>query len=252
VVGGVLADFLGYRAAFFSTGVTLALSGVIVLKWVDSDSRPAKSAADEPGKAKKFTLFPDIKPIVASPVLVTLMLVSFGVNSSSGVVVPMLPLFLKELVGDSTYIASSTGLILGAGAASTAIAAVMVGKFSARVGYWKTLIFCISMGAGLTVPQAFVRNIFQLAVLRALSCFFTGGWSPVINAIIAVSADKKNQGSVYGINSSVASAGQAIGPLIGSVVAMLNYRATFVTTACILGLSAWKTSRRRKQNAGKF
>ena len=67
---------------------------------------------------------------------------------------------------------------------------------------------------------------------------------PVINAIIAISSDKKHQGTIYGVNASVASIGAALGPMIGSVAAMLNYRAMFLTTAIILGLSALETKRR--------
>jgi hypothetical protein len=34
--------------------------------------------------------------------------------------------------------------------------------------------------------------------------------------------------------------------MIGSFAAMLSYRAAFLTSALILGLSAWGTARRRK------
>jgi DHA1 family multidrug resistance protein-like MFS transporter len=167
----------------------------------------------------------------------------------------MLPLFLKELAHQASsegpqYIGSSTGLVLGIGAASTAIAAVLVGKYAAGFGYWRTLIFCLIAGAILTVPQAFVSSVYQLAAFRAMASFFIGGANPVLNAIIAVTADKDHQGSVYGINSSVSSTGAALGPLIGSTVAMLNYRAVFLATAAILGLSAWGTIRRRQKQAG--
>jgi MFS family permease len=90
--------------------------------------------------------------------------------------------------------------------------------------------------------------MFQLAFLRAISSFFIGGAAPVINAIIAVSSEKKHQGVVYGINSSVGAAGNALGPLIGSATAMLSYRLSFLTTGIILGLAAWQTARRRKQS----
>jgi DHA1 family multidrug resistance protein-like MFS transporter len=246
LVGGVLADFIGYRAAFFSTGIVLVMSGIVVLKGLDNDTRPVSEKS-----AKKLTLIPDIRPIKASPLLITLLVVSFGVQSANTVATPMLPLFLKSLIrnlsAEPAYIGSSTGVVLGVGAAFAAMAAVLVGKLSSRIGYWKTLMICLSAGAALTVPQTFVTKMYQLVVLRALSSFFIGGTAPVINAIIAVSSDKTHQGTVFGVNSSVSSAGNALGPIIGSAAAMLSYRAVFLTSALILAVSAWITSSRRRK-----
>ena len=246
LVGGVLSDAFGYRIAFFSTGIVLALAGAIILKWVDKDVRPKAE-----GEPKKISIVPDIKPIIASPLLITLMLVTFGVQAANAAIFPMLPIFLKnmlfEVSGESAFIASTTGVVIGVGAAFTALAAVLVGKVSTRIGYWTTLVFCLSAGAVLTVPQAFVTSVLELTILRSLSSFFIGGTIPVISAIIAVSSDKDQQGTIYGFNSSMTFAGAALGPMIGSAVAILNYRAFFLAAAVILALSAIETARQRSK-----
>jgi DHA1 family multidrug resistance protein-like MFS transporter len=184
------------------------------------------------------------------------MLVTCCLQASNNAANPMLPLFLKELaqkVSESPeYIGSSTGIVLGVGAAFTALAAALVGKFAGHSGYRLTLLVCLSGGALLTLPQTFVTNMYQLTVLRAFSSFFIGGCIPVVNAIIAVSTDKNNQGTIYGINSSVSSTGAALGPMIGSAAAMLSYRAVFVVSALILGLSAFSVRKRSMfEGAGK-
>lgn len=260
LIGGVLSDFLGHRVAFLSTGLVLASAGLIILKWVEDDGRLPRAEGDREnsrlppeGQAKKrLSVLPDIRPILNSPVLIILMFVTFTTQAANTTISPMLPLFLKELAlqgmnGSSLYIGSATGIVLGAGAASTALAAVLVGKYSTHFGYWKTLIFCLCAGTICIVPQAFVTNMIQLTIFRAMSSFFIGGTAPVLNAIIAVRADKKIQGSVYGFNSSVSSAGGALGPIIGSAAAMINYRAVFLATAFILGLSSWGTIHRRRK-----
>jgi DHA1 family multidrug resistance protein-like MFS transporter len=263
LIGGVLSDFLGHRIAFLGTGLVLASAGLIILKGVEDDRRlpraeteksssgEARSSPEEGGR-KGLSLLPDIRPIVNSPVLITLMFVTFTTQAANTTVSPMLPLFLKELAargtnGELQYIGSATGLVLGIGAASTALAAVLVGKYSTRFGYWRTLIFCLCAGTLCIVPQAFVTNMTQLTIFRAMSSFFIGGTAPVLNAIIAVRAEKKHQGSVYGFNSSISSAGGALGPMIGSAAAMINYRAVFLATALILGLSSWGTIRGQKK-----
>jgi DHA1 family multidrug resistance protein-like MFS transporter len=164
----------------------------------------------------------------------------------------MLPLFLGELIKEagepSRFLGSSTGIVRGAGAGATALAAFLVGKYSTRFGYWKTLIFCLAAGSILTVPQTFVSNMAQLTVFRALASFFIGGAAPVLNAIIAVSTEKKYQGSVYGVNSSISSAGGALGPVIGSAIALFNYRSVFLGTAALLGFAALQTWRNRRNS----
>jgi DHA1 family multidrug resistance protein-like MFS transporter len=242
LIGGVISDFLGHRIAFLSTGMVLAGAGFIVLKWVEDDS-----STHQHKKGERISFLPDIKPLLESPVLISLMLTTFVIQAANTIAAPMLPLFLKELAADSKYIGSATGIVLGAGAAATAVAAVLVGKYSSHFGYWKTLAFCLTAGAILTVPQAFVSNMVQLTVFRALASFWIGGAAPVLNAIIAVSTKKEHQGSVYGFNSSVSSAGGALGPIIGSMVAMINFRMVFLATAILLGLSAWGTIKRNKK-----
>jgi len=126
------------------------------------------------------------------------------------------------------------------------MAAVIVGKFSTRLVYWKTLIFCLTAGALLTIPQTFAGSMLELTILRALSSFFIGGTIPVVTAIIAISSDKNQQGTIYGFNSSMTFVGAALGPIIGSAAAILNYRGMFMASAIILVLSALATAGRRK------
>jgi DHA1 family multidrug resistance protein-like MFS transporter len=252
LAGGVIADFLGHRIAFLSTALTLAAAGLIVLKWVDPDQGSSK-----PQKKKKISFIPDIGPVLRSPVLITLMFVSFSIQAANTIAEPMMPLFIKEMALNARalsglsespqYIGSATGLVLGIGAAFTALAAVLVGKFCTGIGYWKTLIFCLAAGALLRLPQALVTNVFQLAVFRALASFFIGGAAPVLNAIIATSVAREHQGAVFGFNTSMASTGGAVGPIIGSAAALVSYRAVFLTTATLLGICAWTTIFRRRQ-----
>jgi MFS family permease len=248
LAGGVLSDFLGHRVAFLGTGCILALSGVIVLKFVQDDSRPSAK------QAPKRSLFPGIKPILSSPTLITLLAISFTLQAAITIVEPMLPLFLKSLDQASRYIGSSTGIVLGVGAASGALAAITIGKFSYKIGYWRTLIAGLGAGALCTIPQSFAVNAVQLAFFRAGSSFFIGGSIPVLTALIAENTEKEYQGSVYGFNSSLSSMGGALGPVIGSSIAMISFRAVFWGTACTLALGSALIAYRRlrlRKRAGK-
>ena len=247
MIGGLLADFLSFRAAFVATGISLALAGLIVLIWVKEDAKPPP----EDGKSRKFSLIPNFKPIADSPLIITVLLVSFGVNAAITATVSMMPLFIRELVlsatGEEALIASTTGLVLGIGAASSAFASVLFGKLAVRIGYWTPLIICMAAGALFFGLQALlVTTVAQLMILRILSSFFIGGALPLAKSIIALSSEKDKQGVVYGVNSSVTAAGMAFGPMIGSSVAMLGLRAMFVASAAILALTSIVAAYRRK------
>jgi len=237
LIGGVVSDFFGYRAAFIGTAVLMTLAGLIVLKWVqDDDFKPSPER-----KAKKLSLLPDFKIISGSSVLVKMMIVTLGVQAAISVTAPMIPLYLRSLAErageEIVMIGSATGVVMGVGAASAALAAVLVGKFANRIGFRRSLLFCLAAGAAFTIPQVFATNTFQLALFRAFALFFIGGTMPVINAMLAVSSDNHQRGTVFGINTSVASAGAALGPMLGSFAAILALWTVFWVAALILAAS---------------
>ena len=154
---------------------------------------------------------------------------------AGSVVSPFLPLYIQQLSAEAAHIGSTTGVIIGLGAVASALAAIIVGRFSYRLGYRRVLIVCMTGAALFTIPQAFVRTSFQLLLLRMASCFFVGGNLPSANALIAQRIEPGKQGSIYGISSSIASGSNAIGPVIGASIALAGgYGPVFLTTAGIM------------------
>lgn len=228
LVGGVVSDFLGRKAAFLATSAMLVAAGAIVLRFVRKDERRLPEGA-------KPRIAPDFKAVTGNPVLLALMAVVFALQAASALGLPIMPLFIQELVGGRELVGSTTGMVLGAGAAAAALAAALVGRFADGIGYGRTLAACMAGGALLSLPQAFVSTPLQLTLLRMGSMFFLGGAMPAVNALIAANAPQDKQGGIYGLNASVASAGAALGPVVGSsVAAVWDYRAAFPATALIL------------------
>jgi len=59
---------------------------------------------------------------------------------------------------------------------------------------------------------------------------------PSVNALIASLCDKDKQGSTYGLSSSIANAGAALGPAVGATLATVaGYPSVFFATSGILG-----------------
>jgi DHA1 family multidrug resistance protein-like MFS transporter len=241
-LGGVLADLLGYRINFFFSAVLLLASAVIVLSFV-SDDRPRAGRT----VFSLRRLVPDFSPVVSSPGLITLLVVSGALQVAGSTVSPILPLFIQSLSPNAALVGSTTGLILGLSALAAALSAAALGRVSYRIGYERTLTACLAGAVLIFLPQAFVRTPWQLLALRMAGGALVGGAEPSVNALIAARARKGRQGIVFGLNSSVNAAGAAVGPMIGAFAsAAFGFASAFFAGAAVLVVStvAARTLRR--------
>jgi DHA1 family multidrug resistance protein-like MFS transporter len=180
-------------------------------------------------------MLPDFRPLARSRALWSLMAVIAADQVAGSVVSPFLPLYIQKITSEAAHVGTTTGVIIGLGAVASALAAIIVGKFSYRLGYRRVLIVCMTGAALFIIPQAFVQSPFQLLLLRMASCFFVGGNLPSVNALIAQRIESGKQGSIYGISSSIASGSNALGPVIGATIALAaGYGPVFLTTAGIM------------------
>jgi MFS transporter, DHA1 family, multidrug resistance protein len=238
MLGGYISDYFGHRMTFFVTSALLLVGGIIVWRLADEDFEPP---ADR--KSVFRSLAPDFSPLTSSKVLWALLAVVAADQIAGSITAPFLPLFIKEISPDASRVASNTGLILGLGAVTSAAASAIVGKYSYRIGYQRVLMVCMIGAAVFTIPQAFAPNPTVLLVLRLVSCFFIGGNMPAVNALITIRTESGKQGSVYGLRTTIASTGGAIGPVIGSLVAVgVGYEAVFVATGAILAVAGLSTA----------
>jgi DHA1 family multidrug resistance protein-like MFS transporter len=229
-VGGVLADFLGYRANFFASAVLLLSAAFIVLRFVPDDRRGRVR-----GTVALRRLLPDFAALAASPGLVTLLLVSGALQVAASTVSPILPLFIQSISPNASRVGSLTGLILGLSALSAALSAAGLGRVSHRLGYQRTLAACLAGAVLIFLPQAFVTRPWQLLALRMAGGAFIGGAEPSVNALIATRTEKGRQGIVFGVNASVNSAGAAVGPMVGALLsAAFGYASAFFAGAAVL------------------
>lgn len=154
------------------------------------------------------------------------------------VVGPMLPLFVQEIAAAGTKVASLTGTIEGFGAAAAAVAAVVLGRFSDRIGYRRILLVCGVTAGVLFVLMAGVQTPTQLLILRTLSGAAMGGILASISALQATLAPKNRFGAVYGVDTSVVAAANAVAPMIGAgLAASWGLSSVFLGAAAMYGLA---------------
>ena len=160
------------------------------------------------------------------------------------VMMPVMSLFIQSLLEPGAPVASITGLVTGAGAGASAVGAVLLGRVSDRFGSRNVLLVCITAAAVAYVPHFFVADVWQLTGLQLVVNFFLGGTLTTVSTLLAGLAPEGRQGAVYGLDTSAASIGNAVGPMLGAGIAIsLGIRSGFLFVAGFFFVAALAVAR---------
>ncbi len=236
LLGGVVADFWGYRYSFYVTGSLFLIAGLIIFFSVKEDFQPLpKQEIAEKGFRKNPWIFFSSQQFLA--IIVTVFFVIFA----RMIVYPIFPLFVQFLAKDSPRIALLTGALLASTGISSVFSSIIIGHVSDKVGYKKVLLISMA-GAGIFfLPQAFTGSISQLFLWRIILGLFIGGIKPIANVIVGLSVSDRDRGKGYGIAASARALGRAFGPITGGIIASaLGLRAIFIFgTALFMIVAIW-------------
>jgi len=243
LLGGLVADVFGYRAAFWVTACLLFAAGLCVFFLVEERFAPSRQKEDPPAGGPGSSPVESFRQGLALVLRSRALLIMFGTrvvtNFGLRIMGPMLPLFVQSLMPGQGRAASVTGLITGARAATGALGAVALGRVGDRVGYRQVLVACALGAAALYVPQFLVVTPTQLLILQATAGVATGGIMASVSATLAQLAPEGRQGVVYGVDSSANSVARAIAPMAGAAIATgLGLRFIFLCAAGIFALAA--------------
>jgi len=239
LVGGVVADTWGYRTAFFLTSALLIIAALGVLIFVkepsqtDSDQNSATTGPkmEEPIGRRVLNHF---NPVLASAPLLTVLGIRLVMRLAARLSRPTLPLFVEALVPPGTRVATMTGLISGANALGGAVGGRQLGQMGDRVGYRSILAICALGSVICYIPQSMVGHPVWLIPLQAGAGLAMGGILASISASLAALAPQGREGIVYGVDASVVSIANAVGPMTGSsLAALLGLRVPFLAAAAV-------------------
>ncbi len=242
-LGGVIADTVGYRQAFFVTSALLLTAAVTVVIFVKEPSRPANAVANpgNGGSNGKATLrsqaLNHLSPVLESAPILAVLGVGMLVQSAARMAQPTFPLFVETVAPAGARVATITGLIIGAGAVGGALGGWRLGALGDRVGYRVVLIACAFTSVVFYVPQSLVPTWIWLIPLQLGAGFSMGGMLASIGASLATLSPDGREGLVYGVEATGVSIAKAVGPAAGSVTAAwFGLWAPFVAAALVFGL----------------
>ncbi|GAB4412034.1 MAG: multidrug efflux MFS transporter Lde [Anaerolineales bacterium] len=230
LVGGLVADNLGYRWVFGVTGVLLFAGGLLAVLLIHEQFVPPQGKQNNGLRAGVHTITHSM-PVLGAIVALA------GISMSNAVPSPVLPLLVESLQRDPSLVNTATGSVYGANAIGAALAAVLIGRLVDRRGAGVFMLAC-GVGAVLgNLAQALAPSYGVIAVGAFVLGFSVGGLMVSANATLARKAPKEQQGAIYGMSNSTGSAGSALGPMLGASVATAwGMRAPFATAAALMAL----------------
>lgn len=229
-LGGLLAEWIGFRNIFFVTGATLFAASLLAALLV-KETFDAKKALQKP-KQSMLAAFNELRRISQLPSLYS---VTFLIQFSLLSVMPLLPLFVQQLHGQDEMLAFYAGLVGSVTGFSNMIASPVFGKLSDRIGPEKILVTCLLGAAVASVPQAFVHNVWQLCAARFFLGIFLGGLLPTVNALIRKYTPNGMESRSYSFNTSALALGNMLGPVVGGAISgVMTIQQLFLVSAVLL------------------
>ncbi|MBY0756905.1 multidrug efflux MFS transporter [Clostridium sardiniense] len=230
MIGGYLEGVTGIRSVFFITGVLLLIVFISTILFVKEDFQVSKE------KALKFKEVWDIIP--NKNLMIAMFVTSFVLQLAFYSIEPIITVYVTDLSKNATNIAFISGMVFSTSGLANILAARRLGRLSDRIGAHKVMLVALIFAGIIFIPQAFVKNPWQLMGLRFFLGLSAAGLNPSINAIIKKITPDKIVGRAFGFNMSAQYFGTFGGSILGGqVAAFFGIKYIFFITSTLLLLN---------------
>ncbi|MDP4083707.1 MAG: multidrug efflux MFS transporter [Bacillota bacterium] len=233
MIGGFMEERLGLQNVFFVTGALLFIAFIITALFVkESFTRQDKRTL----RAK------EVWNSVPEKSLTVIMFVTFFVITLALFTVePIITIYVTQLSQHTNHVALFAGMVFSASGLASIISAPRLGKLSDKIGAHKVILAALVVAGIVFVPQAFVKNPWQLMGLRFVLGLATAGLMPSVNIMLKTITPASLAGRVFGFSMSAGYLGVFGGSILGGQVAAylgINY-VFFITSALLLINAMW-------------
>lgn len=222
LLGGIIYDAWGMRAAFIATGAGLWSSALIVIFLVREDFHPAESSL---GLVRPFVV---LWRLSTSRAMLPLYGVVFLVLAAHLMIQPAVPGLVSIVEGGSDS-GTASGIVFALGGIGSAISAVVMGWLAPKVGLQRVLMAGTVLAALAALVPYFAIDYLTLAVGFTAIALFSGGLSGLVNGLIALRSPSGQHGAAFGSAQLAHAFGVALGPLAGgAMVVTWGLRSVFL------------------------
>ncbi len=249
LLGGFVAEWLGYRAAFAASGVLLLLAGLLVL-CCTRETAHRRVRKPEEGTDSARIHWRSL-PSALYGVLALIGAIAFVRQSD----LAFLPLLVQDVHGTLDRAALWSGALNACGSVAGLLAGLATGWLSDRINPFRLVVVAALAAAAFSGWQMVVDSFAVLFPVRFGAVFFAGALEPALNTWLAKHVPEARQGVAFGLASTTRSIGWAAGPIAAGAVALVNLRAVFGFSAAgflaLAGLFALALRARAKTDTKK-
>lgn len=233
LLGGYIADTVGIRNDFIIVGALMGLAGVLATIFIHENYVPQPNP-EKLSIRKLKEQIPEFNSIVA------LCVASFIYAICIMSLQPVISVYIKGIVPSNT---ENLAFIAGAVFSAMGIAQLMssspLGKLVDKIGPRKVLVVSLIYVGILNIPQAYVSDVYQLAIIRFLQGFGLGGMLPALNTYLSSKTPREFTGQVFSYNQSCLFFGYFLGSIGGaSLMAWLGFTTLFWVSGGLFIISA--------------
>ena len=233
LLGGYIADTVGICNDFIIVGTLMGLAGVLATIFIHENYVPQPNP-EKLSIRKLKEQIPEFNSIVA------LCVASFIYAICIMSLQPVISVYIKGIVpSDTENLAFIAGAVFSAMGIAQLMSSSPLGKLVDKIGPRKVLVISLIYVGILNIPQAYVSDVYQLAIIRFLQGFGLGGMLPALNTYLSSKTPREFTGQVFSYNQSCLFFGYFLGSVGGaSLMAWLGFTALFWVSGGLFIISA--------------
>ena len=233
LLGGYIADTVGIRNDFIIVGALMGLAGVLATIFIHENYVPQPNP-EKLSIRKLKEQIPEFNSIVA------LYVASFIYAICIMSLQPVISVYIKGIVpSDTENLAFIAGTVFSAMGIAQLMSSSPLGKLVDKIGPRKVLVVSLIYVGILNIPQAYVSDVYQLAIIRFLQGFGLGGMLPALNTYLSSKTPREFTGQVFSYNQSCLFFGYFLGSVGGaSLMAWLGFTTLFWVSGGLFIISA--------------
>ena len=233
LLGGYIADTVGIRNDFIIVGIIMSLAGLLAAVFIHEDYKP-KANVEKLSISKLKEQIPEFNSVIA------LCVASFICAICIMSLQPVISVYIKGIVpSDTENLAFIAGAVFSAMGIAQLMSSSPLGKLVDKIGPRKVLVVSLIYVGILNIPQAYVSDVYQLAIIRFLQGFGLGGMLPALNTYLSSKTPREFTGQVFSYNQSCLFFGYFLGSVGGaSLMAWLGFTTLFWVSGGLFIISA--------------
>ena len=233
LLGGYIADTVGIRNDFIIVGIIMGLAGLLATVFIHENYVP-KDNVEKLSISKLKEQIPEFNSVIA------LCMASFIYAICIMSLQPVISVYIKGILPSNTEnIAFIAGAVFSAMGIAQLMSSSPLGKLVDKIGPRKVLVISLIYVGILNIPQAYVSDVYQLAIIRFLQGFGLGGMLPALNTYLSSKTPREFTGQVFSYNQSCLFLGYFLGAVGGaSLMAWLGFTTLFWASGGLFIISA--------------